>query len=64
MVWVLNSHSHVMYILSTLLAEYSEVKGMQDYCLYETFDYQGLAINALHLKTLQALMKKNYLIRQ
>ena len=46
---VLNSHSHVMYILSILLAKYSEVKVSlkpRKTTAYkcETFDDQGLDI--------------------
>ena len=48
-----------MYILSILLAKYTAIKVSlkitQDYGLYETYDDQGLAINAMHLKILHAL---------
>ena len=39
----------------------SLVEVTQDYGLYETYDDQGLAINAMHLKILHDL--KYYLIR-
>ena len=49
--WVLNSHSHVMYyILSILLAKYSEVKVSlkpRKTTAYTT----GLAINTMQLTT-------------
>ena len=48
-----------MYILSILLAKYTAIKVSlkitQDYGLYETYDDQGLAINAMYLKILHAL---------
>ena len=48
-----------MHILSILLAKYTAMKNLvevtQDYGLYETYDDQGLAINAMHLKILHAL---------
>ena len=46
-----------MYNLSIWLAKYTamKVEVTQDYGLYETYDDQGLAINAMHLKILHAL---------
>ena len=56
---VLNSHSHVMYILSILLAKYTEIKvslkSRKIMALNETYDDKSLAINTVQLKILHAL---------
>ena len=56
--WVLNSHCHVMYILSILLAKYVEVKvslKSRKTTAVASFDAQGLTINTMHFKTFHAL---------
>ena len=56
--WGLKRHSHGMDILSIIgeiFRSEALVEATQDYGLYETYDHQVLAINTMHLKTLNAM---------